>query len=368
MTISAPDYVAEIAPYQAGKPASELAREFGFDEATVIKLASNENPLGIPESARDAMAREVSELGRYPDSNGFELKAALSAQYGVSADCITLGNGSNDLLELITRALVKPGDEVVYAQHAFAVYMLASQAVGATRIEVPARDYGHDLNAMAGAINGKTKLVFIANPNNPTGTFVPGDKVYEFLKQVPADTVVVLDQAYDEYIEPAERYNPMQWLPEFPNLVVTRTFSKIFGLAGLRIGFAMASEHLTDLMNRVRQPFNTNSIAQAAALAALGDADFLERSYQLNLVQRQRVQDAFDAMGLRYLPSRGNFVLVNVGDGDAVGREFLKRGIIVRPVGNYQLPEWIRVSVGLEHENTAFLEALAQILNKPVAS
>jgi histidinol-phosphate aminotransferase len=185
---------------------------------------------------------------------------------------------------------------------------------------------------------------------------------------VPADTVVVLDQAYDEYIEPAERYNPMQWLPEFPNLVVTRTFSKIFGLAGLRIGFAMASEHLTDLMNRVRQPFNTNSIAQAAALAALNDADFLKRSYELNLTQRQRLQDAFDTMGLRYLPSRGNFVLADVGDGEAVGREFLKRGIIVRPVGSYQLPEWIRVSVGLEQENTAFLEALAQILNKPVAS
>lgn len=368
MTIKAPDYITEIAPYQAGKPASELAREFGFDEATVIKLASNENPLGLPESARAAMLQEIDELGRYPDSNGFDLKGALSAHYGVDASQITLGNGSNDLLELVTRAVVQAGDEVVYSQHAFAVYMLASQAVGATRIEVPALNYGHDLDAMAAAVTPKTRLVFVANPNNPTGTFVPGEQVYGFLKRIPSDTVVVLDQAYDEYLDESERYNPLQWLPEFDNLVISHTFSKIFGLAGLRIGFAFASAQLTDLMNRVRQPFNTNSIAQAAAVAALNDKAFLARSYQLNLEQRERLQQAFDAMQLPYLPSRGNFVLVRVGDGAQVSRELLGRGIIVRPVGNYQLPEWIRVSVGLVEENTAFLDALAEVLNKPSAA
>ncbi|MGC1441139.1 MAG: histidinol-phosphate transaminase [Burkholderiaceae bacterium] len=365
MTIRAPEYVTQIAPYQAGKPVSELAREYGLDESTIIKLASNENPLGVPETARNAMAQEVSELGRYPDSNGFELKAALAKHYGVKPSQITLGNGSNDLLELATRALVQKGDSVVYSEHAFAVYMLASQAVGARGIVVPAVNYGHNVSAMAAAIQDDTRLIFVANPNNPTGSFIPGEQIHDFLKAVPPSTVVVLDQAYDEYLEPSDRYSPTDWLGEFPNLIVTRTFSKVYGLAGLRIGFGIASEYLTDLMNRVRQPFNTNSIAQAAAIAALGDSEFLKRSYELNLTQRRRLEAAFTRMGLDYMPSKANFVMVNVGDGAGVSEQFLRRGIIVRPVGNYGLPDWIRVSVGLESENTAFLSALAGILNKP---
>lgn len=365
MTIKAPDYVTQIAPYQAGKPISELAREYKLNEADIIKLASNENPLGLPDSAREAMAREIADLGRYPDSNGFALKAEIAGRYNVNADQITLGNGSNDLLELATRALVQPGDSVVYSEHAFAVYMLASQAVGARGIVVPASEYGHDLNAMSAAVAKDTKLVFCANPNNPTGTFVGGDEIYAFVKSIPSDVVVVLDQAYDEYLTEQDKYNAASWLPEFDNLIVTRTFSKIFGLAGLRIGFGLASAQLTDLMNRVRQPFNTNSIAQAAAISAMKDDDFVARSFELNLTQRDRLQSVLGEMDVPFVPSKANFVMINVGDGAAVSEQFLHHGIIVRPVANYGLPEWIRVSVGLESENTAFIKTLAKILGKP---
>lgn len=361
MTIPVPAYIREIAPYQAGKPTSELAREFGLREQDIVKLASNENPLGMPASARAAMAAAMDELERYPDSNGFELKAAIAARYGIEPSRITLGNGSNDLLELAVRAFVATGDGVVFSEHAFAVYMLASQAVGARRIEVPARDFGHDLPAMAAAIDAGTRLVFVANPNNPTGTFVPGDQVHAFLEQVPPDVVVVLDQAYDEYLRPAQRYDARAWLEQFPNLIMCRTFSKAYGLAGLRLGFALASAELTDFMNRVRQPFNTNSLAQAAAIAALGDTAFLERSYALNLAERDRLEKAFTERGLRVVPSSANFVMVEVGDGAAVSRALLYEGVIVRPIGNYGLPGWIRVSVGLPEENSRFLEALDKV-------
>ncbi|MEZ5649377.1 MAG: histidinol-phosphate transaminase [Burkholderiaceae bacterium] len=362
MSIRVPSYILEIAPYQAGKPIGELAREYHLDEATIVKLASNENPLGMSPRARDAMLQAVDEIERYPDSNGFELKAAIAARYGVEPAQITLGNGSNDLLELAIRTFVVPGDGVVYAEHAFAVYMLASQAVGARRIEVPARDFGHDLSAMADAVDAGTRLVFIANPNNPTGTFAAGAELKAFLERVPADVVVVLDQAYDEYLRPDERYDATAWLAEHPNLIICRTFSKAYGLAGLRLGFALASAELTDYMNRVRQPFNTNSLAQAAAVAALGDTDFLARSYEQNLEQRERLQRAFADRGLRYVPSSANFVMVEVGNGGAVTEALLHEAVIVRPIGGYGLPGWIRVSVGVDHENDRFLAALDKVL------
>jgi histidinol-phosphate aminotransferase len=365
MTIKAPSYVTQIAPYQAGKPISELAREYKLNEAEIIKLASNENPLGMPESSHQAMLKEVAELGRYPDSNGFALKAEIARHYGVDPEQITLGNGSNDLLELATRALVQPGDSVVYSEHAFAVYMLASKAVGANGLVIPAKDYGHDLAGMSAAVQSDTRLMFVANPNNPTGTFVSGDEIHQFLKSIPSDVVVVLDQAYDEYLSEEDKYDASSWLPEFENLIITRTFSKVYGLAGLRIGFGLASAHITDLMNRVRQPFNTNSMAQAAAISAMRDDDFVSRSYELNLTQRNRLEKLFGEMGLPYVPSKGNFVMVNLGDGAAVSEQLLHAGIIVRPIANYGLPEWVRVSVGLEQENTAFIKALAKILGKP---
>ncbi|GAB2872284.1 histidinol-phosphate transaminase [Pseudoduganella ginsengisoli] len=363
-----PDYVRAIAPYQAGKPISEVAREFGLDEANIVKLASNENPFGVPDSAKDAMAAAAAELGRYPDANGFELKAALSKRYDVPADWITLGNGSNDILELAAKAFVQRSEGIVYAQYSFAVYALATQGLGARHIVVPAKDYGHDLDAMLAAIDGETKLVFIANPNNPTGTFIPGPQIEAFLKKVPANVVVVLDEAYNEYLKPEDQYDSAAWVKQYPNLLVSRTFSKAYGLAGLRVGFSIAQPKLTDLMNRVRQPFNVNSLAQAAAIAALNDAAFLEKGARNNAAGYEQFVEAFEQMNLEYVPSYGNFVLVKVGEdpqaGARVNLALLKQGVIVRPVGNYGLPEWLRISIGLPQENAVLIAALQKALGE----
>jgi histidinol-phosphate aminotransferase len=364
MSIHAPEYVRKIAPYQAGKPIGELAREYGLDEAAIVKLASNENPLGMPESARKAMLAEFDELGRYPDSNGFELKAEIAQRYSVPPEWITLGNGSNDILEIAAHALLQRGESAVYAQYSFIVYALATQAVGARAIVVPAHEYGHDLDAMLAAIEPDTRIVFIANPNNPTGTFVPAAQVEAFLEKVPKDVVVVLDEAYNEYLEPELRFDSAQWVRRFPNLIVSRTLSKAYGLAGLRIGFALAQTELTDLMNRIRQPFNVNSLAQAAAMAALGDVEFLDRSYRMNREGKLRLEQAFAELGLEYVPSFGNFVLVRVGDAPAVYERLLRAGVIVRPVAGYGLPQWLRVSIGLPQENEAFLAALPGALGR----
>ena len=280
-----PEYVRAIAPYQSGKPIAEVAREFGLDEASIVKLASNENPFGVPESAKQAMIKAAVDLGRYPDANGFALKAALSKRYDVPADWITLGNGSNDILEIAAHAFVQQGQAIVYAQYSFAVYALATQGIGARAIVVPAKEYGHDLAAMAAAINAEAdavRLVFIANPNNPTGTFIPAAEIESFLKLVPPNVVVVLDEAYNEFLDPADQYESSAWVRQYPNLLVSRTFSKAYGLAGLRVGFGIAQPALTDLMNRIRQPFNVNSMAQAAAIAALNDTEFLEKGAHNN--------------------------------------------------------------------------------------
>ncbi len=361
-----PDYVRAIAPYQAGKPIAEVAREFGLDEAKIVKLASNENPFGIPESSRAAMAQAAADLGRYPDANGFELKAALSARYDVPADWITLGNGSNDILEIAAHAFVQKGESVVYAQYSFAVYALATQGVGGRAIVVAAKDYGHDLEAMAAAIEPDTRLVFVANPNNPTGTFIPAAEIEAFLQKVPSNVVVVLDEAYNEYLAPEHQFESSQWVRKYPNLIVSRTFSKAYGLAGLRVGFAIAQPAVTDLMNRIRQPFNVNSLAQAAAIAALNDKEFLEQGAKNNAEGYKQLTAAFDELGLQYVPSFGNFVLVKVGDDDQAGARvnlaLLKQGVIVRPVGNYGLPQWLRISIGLPEENAAFVSALKKVL------
>jgi histidinol-phosphate aminotransferase len=368
-TAAAPDYIKAIAPYQAGKPIDELAREFGLDPAGIVKLASNENPLGMPASAQQAVTRVLTGLGRYPDPNGFDLKTALSSRYRVPASWITLGNGSNDLLELASLALLAPGASAVYSQHAFTVYRLATQARGARHIVVPARNFGHDLSAMLQAIDDDTRLVFVANPNNPTGTFLPADQVQSFLEQVHAQhgtrVTVVLDEAYNEYLDPELRFDSARWVERYPNLIVTRTFSKAYGLAGLRVGFAIAQPALTDLLNRVRQPFNVNSLAQVAAIAALADTAFLEESYQLNKAGKAQLVAAFERLGLTYVPSFGNFVLVRVGDAPRFNLELLKRGVIVRPVAGDGLPHWLRVSIGLPAENARFIQALEEILSLP---
>lgn len=362
MSIPAPDYVRAIAPYQAGKPISELAREYGLDAQRIVKLASNENPFGIPESARAAMLDAFGELSRYPDSNGFDLKAAISRRHSVSPEWITLGNGSNDVLELAAHALLQPGASAVYSQYSFAVYALATQETGARAIVVPAREFGHDLPAMRASIATDTRIVFIANPNNPTGSWLPREEIEAFVASVPPDVVVVLDEAYDEYLEPEARSDSIARVREHPNLIVCRTFSKAYGLAGLRVGFAIAQHELTDLMNRVRQPFNVSSVAQAAAIAALDDRTFLQRSCEMNRAGLQRLQGAFERMGLQYVPSHGNFVLVRVGDAARVYESLLRAGVIVRPVDNYGLPEWLRISIGLPEENEVFLRALEQAM------
>lgn len=361
-----PDYVRAIAPYQGGKPIAEVAREFGLDEAKIIKLASNENPLGMPESAKQAMVKAFAEIGRYPDSNGFELKRAITAKYGVPHDWITLGNGSNDILELAAHAFVQSGQSVIYAQYSFAVYALATQAIGARAVVVAARDYGHDLAAMARAITDDTRLIFIANPNNPTGTFLPAAEIEAFLKMVPPHVLVVLDEAYNEYLAPDLQYDSIAWIRQYANLLVSRTLSKAYGLAGLRVGFGIAQPAVTDLLNRIRQPFNVNSMAQAAAIAALNDVAFLQKSATLNAEGYRQLTAAFDAMDLEYVRSYGNFVLLRVGTDDEAGARvnlaLLKQGVIVRPVGNYGLPQWLRISIGLPSENAAFLDALKRVL------
>lgn len=358
----APGYIQAIAPYQPGKPTAELARELGLDETSIIKLASNENPLGVSPKALAAMRALLDGLARYPDGNGFELKQALSDRFGVEHNRIVLGNGSNDVLELAARAFLAPGLSAVYAQHAFAVYPLAVQAAGAQGIEVPAKDYGHDLAAMAAAVRPDTRIVFVANPNNPTGTFVPGAELEKFIAALPQDVLVVLDEAYTEYLRPDFRYDSIGWLKKHPNLVITRTFSKVYGLAGLRVGYALAAPGVADLMNRVRQPFNVNSLSLAAAAAALNDEDFIRRSYELNCRGMDQVVAGLGQLGLKHISSYGNFVTFEVPDAAAVFRRLLQLGVIVRPIAAYGMPGHLRVSIGLESENARFLDALKQAL------
>jgi histidinol-phosphate aminotransferase len=354
----APGYVRAIAPYQPGKPIAELARELGLAEDGIVKLASNENPLGPSPKALDAVRAALPDIARYPDGNGFELKAALADRYGVAREQIVLGNGSNDLLEFAARAFLVPGASALYAQHAFAVYPLVTQAVGARGIEVPARDFGHDLKAMLDAIEEDTRVVFIANPNNPTGTLLSAEALLDFLEQVPRSVLVVLDEAYTEYLPDDMRPDSIGWLKRFPNLLVTRTFSKAYGLAGLRVGFALSHPAVADMLNRVRQPFNVNSLAQVAAAAALRDDAFLQQSYQLNRQGMEQITAGFKRLGIGYIPSYGNFVSFRIGNATAMYQSLLGKGVIVRPVANYGMPEYLRVSIGLETENAKFLQAL----------
>jgi histidinol-phosphate aminotransferase len=358
----APDYIRAITPYEPGKPISELAREMGIAEAAIIKLASNENPLGISPAAREAADRALADIARYPDGNAFALKAALSRKFGVAPGQLVIGNGSNDVIELAARAFLAAGCSAVYSQHAFAVYPLATNAIGARGIEVRAKDFGHDLEAMLQAVEADTRIVFIANPNNPTGTFVPGPELESFLERLPPQVLVVLDEAYTEYLAQAQRYDAIAWLPRFPNLLVSRTFSKAYGLAGLRVGYGIAHPEVADLMNRVRQPFNVSSVALAAAEAALGDEEFLARSAELNHRGMAQLTAGFAALGLEWIPSAGNFVTLKVGDAVGINRALLRQGVIVRPIGGYGMPEWLRVSVGLPEENARFLEALREAL------
>jgi len=359
----APSYIRSIAPYQPGKPISELAREMGLKEAAIVKLASNENPRGIGPRTRAAIEAALPEIARYPDGNGHELKVALARRHNVDMGAIVLGNGSNDVLELVSLAFLGPGRSAVYSQHCFAVYPLATQARGARGIKVPAKNYGHDLAAMAAAIAEDTAVVWIANPNNPTGTLAPPAELEAFVRRVPERVIVVVDEAYNEYLPPELKSETVKWLKRHPNLVVTRTFSKAYGLAGLRVGYALAHPSVADVMNRVRQPFNVNSLALAAATAALDDMEFVARSYAENLQGMRQLEEGARSLGLEWIPSRGNFITIRVGKANEIYRRLLRRGVIVRPVGGpYELPEHLRVTVGTAAENEKFLAALAASL------
>jgi len=358
-----PSYIRGIAPYQPGKPISELAREMGLAEKKIVKLASNENPFGVSPKARAAIKKSLAELARYPDGNAFELKAALSRRYGVPQECIVVGNGSNDLLELAAGAFLAPGRAAVYSQHAFAVYPLATQARGARGIVVPARNYGHDLEAMLAAITPETRVVFIANPNNPTGTFATGGELENFLARARRDVAVVVDEAYTDYLPPDLRYDSVSLLKKYSNFILTRTFSKVYGLAGLRVGFGLMHPDVADLLNRVRQPFNVNSLALAAAVAALEDRKFVAKSTRMNRLGLARLERAFKTLGLEFIPSCANFVTFRVSRARGVYEKLLRLGVIVRPLANYDMPDHLRVTVGTPKENEKFLKALTIALD-----
>lgn len=358
MTIqSAHQGIEQLKPYQTGKPISELQRELGLSE--IVKLASNENPLGCSDKVKQAVAQEISEIGRYPDGGGYILKEQIKQQFGINHDQITLGNGSNDVLEIIARTFITDKDSVVYSQYAFAVYALVTQALNAQAIEVPAKNFGHDLEAMANAVQDNTKVIFIANPNNPTGTWFEEAEFAQFMDKIPSHVIVVLDEAYVEYFP--ENFDSLQFLAQYPNLIITRSMSKCYGLAALRVGFAFASAEITNYLNRIRQPFNVNHLAMVAGVVALQDQDFIEHSRQVNKLGMAQLQQGLSKLGLNYVPSRTNFLLVNVErDAVEVFNALLREGVIVRAVG---IEHHIRVSIGTAKENETFLKALAKVLN-----
>lgn len=350
-------------PYVAGKPIDELARELGLDPATIVKLASNENPLGMsPKAIAAVAALDPATVSRYPDANGFALKRVIAKHHDVAPDSIVLGNGSENLLELVAKALVEPGVSAVSSQYGFIAFAQSIHNLGGENIIVPAKDLANDLEAMLAAIRPDTVVLYVANPNNPTGTFVEPSAMEAFLARVPANVLVVLDEAYNEYLPPELRFDGTRYPSRFSNVIVTRTFSKVYGLAGLRVGYSVSSLEVADYLNRVRTVFNVNEHAQTAAAAALQDTEFVERSYAHNRSELIRVQRALTELGLAFVDSVANFVLVNVGDASAVNQKLLIRGVIVRPMGMYGLNEWLRVSIGTASENDRMLATLAEVL------
>jgi histidinol-phosphate aminotransferase len=357
-------FLAGLPVYQPGRPIEEVARELGLPAADLIKLASNENPLGPAPRALAALQQMLPQVHLYPDGNAFYLKHKLADRLALDPTCLILGNGSNELLEFVGHALIGPGSEVVVSQYCFAVYPIVTHLFGGRLVEVPARNYGHDLQAMRQAVTPRTKVVFVANPNNPTGTLADPQAVLQFIDDVPPEVLMVMDEAYVEFQE-----KPLDLLPlvrggKHPNLLLLRTFSKIHGLAGLRLGYGMGDPALIAALERVRQPFNINALAQAAALAALDDGAHVRRTRENNTAGLEFLGRGFAALGLEYVPSAANFLLVRVGDGRGVFMELQKLGMIVRPMAGYRLPEWVRVSVGTPAENQRCLEGLRQVLGR----
>jgi histidinol-phosphate aminotransferase len=350
--------------YLPGKPIEEVARELGIPAGDIIKLASNENPLGPSPKALAAMRRVLDHLHLYPDGSAFFLKQKLARKLGVAPSNLVLGNGSNEIIELIGHAFVRPGSEVVVSQYCFAIYPIVTQMFGGKVVTVPALNYGHDLDAMASAITNKTVAVFVANPNNPTGTLASSASLLRFIRGVPKDVLVVLDEAYLEFLDDPLDSVKLVLSGEQQNLVLMRTFSKIFGLAGLRLGYGIAAPELISAFEKIRQPFNINSIAQAGASAALEDSDHIEATRENNRRGLAKYEQACRDLGLEFVPSAANFILIRVGEGQKVFVDLQKKGVIARPMQGYGLPEWIRVSVGTDAENERCIRALASVLGK----
>lgn len=360
ITEHAHPWLENLVAYDPGKPIDETARELGLEPSEIIKIASNENPLGPSPKAVEAMKEAAAGVHIYPDGGGYKLRTVIAEKFGLGRENVILGNGSNEIIELIGHGFLNPGDNVIAAEHAFVVYKLMATLFGAKTIEVPDPDFVHDLDAMAAAITPKTKKIFIANPNNPTGTMVGGDEIERFMEKVPDHVMVIFDEAYYEFLKDAP--DTMKYVREGRNVVIMRTFSKIQGLAGLRIGYGLTTPEIADVLQKCRQPFNTNSIAQAGAIAGLADEEHQQQTRDLNGEGLAFYHSAFEEMGLEYIPSVANFVLVKVGDGDAVFDAMLKRGVIIRAMRGYKLPEWVRISIGTMEQNYRCIETLKEAL------
>ena len=352
-----------LSPYEPGKPIEDLERELGIKNA--VKLASNENPVGPSPKIIDSIEKIVKETHRYPDGNATRLKAKISKKFNILENQVTVGNGSNDIIEFVARSFLGPNDSAVYSEHAFAVYPLVVRAVGAMGIEVPAKNFSHDLEAMLDSIEENTKLIFIANPNNPTGSFIEQSELLNFLEKVPEEIIVLLDQAYFEYSSFETSDLEFDVLERFPNLVISRSFSKAYGLAGFRVGYSVSSIEIADYLNRVRQPFNANSLALYAAEIALDDDQFIKKCLELNFEQKQILFNGLQASGFECLPSRANFISFDCGeDSNDAFNKLLLEGVIVRSLRVYKMPNFLRVSVGLPEENLTFLEKIKSTLSK----
>lgn len=355
-----PEYIRTLIPYEPGKPIEEVEREYGIAHST--KLASNENPLGPSPKAVAAIRAKLGELNLYPDGDCYYLKNGLAKKVGVAPEQLIFGNGSNEIIELAVRAFMRPGGQAVMARQAFVVYQLIIQAVGGRSVQVPLRDYTHDLGAIAAAVTAETKIVFLANPNNPTGTIYRRPEWEEFLAKLPKDVLLIVDEAYFEYVQDAGYPDSLKYQSEDLPMLTLRTFSKLYGLAGLRVGYGIGPREVISMMQRVRQPFNVNAPAQWAALAALDDSDHVQRSLALNREGLAFLGGEFKKLGLEFVPSHGNFILVRVGKGQEVFKQLLGQGVIVRPMGGYQFPEHVRVTVGTMDENRKFIGALQKVI------
>jgi len=354
-------YLKDLTPYSPGKPIEEVERELGVKDA--VKLASNENPLGPSPLALQAVRNAMGGINRYPDGGGYYLRQALARKFDLDMECFILGNGSNELIELAARCFLTPEDEAIIADPAFVVYKSVVQMTGGRQILVPLRDYRHDLEEMAKRITPKTKMIFVGNPNNPTGTAVTPREIETFMEKVPDEVIVLFDEAYYEYMPEDLRPDTIRYVTEGRYVLTLRTFSKIYGLAGLRVGYGVAPPPLIGLLNRAREPFNVNSLAQVGALAALEDVNHLAASRQLNEIGKQYFYDQLAALGLSFIPTAANFLLVNVGgDGKAIAQALMRKGVIVRPMGMYGLPQHLRVTIGTPRENERFISALREIL------